>query len=93
MQAFWATFATAFLAVFVAELGDKTQLAALGLAASTERPWAVLAGSTLALVLAATLAVLAGRALHKVLEPRWLHYGGAALFVAIGVVMLVRGPR
>jgi hypothetical protein len=28
-----------------------------------------------------------------VLEPRWLHYGGAALFVAIGVVMLVRGPR
>lgn len=92
MQGFWAVFATTFVAVFVAELGDKTQLAALGLSASTDRPWAVLAGSTAALVLASVLAVLAGRALQKVLDPRWLHYGGAALFVVIGVVMLVRGP-
>lgn len=93
MQAFWATFATAFVAVFVAELGDKTQLAALGLSASSERPWAVLAGSTAALVLASAIAVGAGRALQRVLDPRWLHYGGAVLFVVIGVVMLVRGHR
>ena len=92
MQAFWATFGAAFLAVFVAELGDKTQLAALGLSASSQRPWAVLAGTTAALVLASALAVLAGRLLHKALDPRWLHYGGAALFLVIGVVMLVRGP-
>lgn len=92
MQAFWMTFGTAFVAVFVAELGDKTQLAALGLSASTDHPWAVLAGTTVALVLASVLAVGAGRLLTRALDPRWLHYGGAALFLVIGLVMLVRGP-
>ncbi|MCW8140086.1 MAG: TMEM165/GDT1 family protein [Planctomycetota bacterium] len=92
MQESWATFAAAFAAVFVAELGDKTQLAALGLAAGTRHPLAVLLGSILALSLAAALAVGLGRLLREAIDPRALHYAGAALFVAIGLVMLVRGP-
>lgn len=92
MEGFWATFATAFAAVFVAELGDKTQLAALGLSASGRPPLAVLAGSVVALSLASALAVGAGRLLTKAIDPRWLHYGGAALFLIIGAAMLVRGP-
>ncbi len=92
MQAFWMTFATAFGAVFFAELGDKTQLAALGLTSSGANPWAVLLGSIAALSLASALAVVAGKLLQRVIDPRWLHYGGALLFVVIGVIMLVRGP-
>lgn len=92
MQSFWVNFAAAFAAVFVAELGDKTQLAALGLSANSQRPWAVFAGSAAALVLASAIAVLLGRLFQKYVDPKWLHYGGAALFLAIGVLMLVRGP-
>ncbi len=92
MESWWGLFAAAFGAVFVAELGDKTQLAALGLSASGKHPWAVFAGSSAALVLASALAVGAGKLLSTRLDPRWLHYGGAALFVLIGVVMLIRGP-
>ena len=75
-----------------AELGDKTQIAAFGLAASQRRPWAVFFGSALALVVATAIAVAAGRLLSKHVDPRWLHYGCAALFLALGVFMLARGP-
>lgn len=89
----WSLFGAAFVTVFVAELGDKTQLAALGLSAAKDRPWAVFFGSSAALVVASALAVLVGRGLTRVLDPRWLHYGGAVLFLAVGVFLLVRGPE
>jgi Ca2+/H+ antiporter, TMEM165/GDT1 family len=91
-QSWWAAFAATFVAVFVAELGDKTQLAALGLSAGSRHPGAVLVGSVLALSTAAVLAVVAGRALARVIDLRTLHYAGGALFVALGLAMLVRGP-
>lgn len=89
----WTLFATTFAVVFVAELGDKTQLAALGLASAGRHPWAVFAGASLALILASALAVAAGKLLADRLDARWLHYGGAALFLVIGLWMLVRGPE
>lgn len=92
MQSFWATCGAAFVTVFVAELGDKTQLAALGLSAAAQHPLAVLLGTTVALVLASVLAVALGRLLKEAIDLRWLHYGGAALFLVLGIVMLVRGP-
>lgn len=92
MSAWWALFGTTFLAVFVAELGDKTQLAAFGLSASSERPWAVFLGASLALVLSTAVAVGAGRLLARHVDPRHLYYAGATLFLAIGVFMLLRGP-
>lgn len=93
MDSWWTVFATTFALVFVAELGDKTQLAALGLASSSARPWAVFWGSAMALVLASALAVGVGKLLAARLDPRWLHYGGAALFIILGGVMLWRGPE
>lgn len=88
----WSVFGATFVAVFVAELGDKTQLAAFGLAAAGKQPWAVFGGSALALVVASALAVGVGKLLAERLDPRWLHYAGASLFLVIGVVMLARGP-
>jgi len=87
-----AIFGTTFLTVFLAELGDKTQLAAAGLAASSRHTWAIFLGSSLALIASSALAVLVGRLLAERLDPRWLHYGGASLFLVIGLVLLVRGP-
>jgi len=92
MGAYWSTLAATFLAVFVAELGDKTQLAALGLSSATRHPWAVFLGSAFALVASSALAVGLGRFLAARLDLRWLHYGGAALFLSIGLYMLIRGP-
>ena len=92
-ESWWDLFGTTFVAVFVAELGDKTQLAAVGLAAVGKHPWAVFFGSALALVLAAALAVGVGKLLADRINPRWLHYGGATLFLVIGLVMFARGPE
>jgi putative Ca2+/H+ antiporter (TMEM165/GDT1 family) len=92
-SSWWTLMGTTFVVVFVAELGDKTQLAALGLATAGKHPWAVFMGSAAALVLASALAVGAGRLLADRLDPRWLHYGGAVLFLTLGVLMLARGPE
>jgi putative Ca2+/H+ antiporter (TMEM165/GDT1 family) len=85
----WKVFATAFATVFVAELGDKTQLATLGLAsASAGARLAVFAGSALALVATSLIAVLAGAAVGKFISPVWLERAGGALMLAIGAWVL-----
>ena len=92
VASFWTTFGAAFVTVFVAELGDKTQLAALGLSAGARHPLAVLLGSSAALVAASALAVAVGQALARWIDLRLLHHAGGVLFVVLGVVMLARGP-
>lgn len=89
----WTLFGTVFVTVFVAELGDKTQLAAFGLAAGGKHPSAVFFGSAAALILTSAIAVGVGKLAADHVDPRWTHYLGAVLFLAIGVVMLVRGPE
>jgi len=85
----WKLFATAFVTVFVAELGDKTQLATFGLAsgASAGR-WAVFAGSALALVCTSLVAVLAGAAIGKLVPAVWLERGAGVLMLVLGAWML-----
>lgn len=81
---FLATFAT----IFLAELGDKTQLATLSLAAGGSSRWVVFAGSALALVATSALAVLGGEALGRVIPPLWLRRGAGALFILLGILFL-----
>lgn len=78
-----------FALVFVAELGDKTQLAALTFTTSSQRPWMVFLGTSLALVTATALAVLLGDLLSRVLPPHVLQVGSGILFVLMGVILLV----
>ncbi|MBK9756333.1 MAG: TMEM165/GDT1 family protein [Nannocystis sp.] len=88
-------FATTFGLVFLAELGDKTQLATLSLAASSGQRWLVFAAAALALVLSSLLAVLLGEFLRSRIDPLWIQRSAAALFLILGTVMLVsslRGP-
>jgi putative Ca2+/H+ antiporter (TMEM165/GDT1 family) len=84
----WRLFLTTFSTIFFAEIGDKTQLAALSLSASHRSKWAVFGGSSLALVIATAIAVLAGDALGRVIPPVWLRRVAGLLFLTLGVLLL-----
>jgi Ca2+/H+ antiporter, TMEM165/GDT1 family len=84
-------FFTAALTIFIAELGDKTQLFALALSAKTHRPWSVLAGvSAGALVLIAPAAWI-GFSAAQLINPAWLRYVSAALLFAFALWIALRG--
>jgi putative Ca2+/H+ antiporter (TMEM165/GDT1 family) len=76
---------SALLLIFVAELGDKTQIAVAGLA-STQPPVPVWVGATLALALTSALGVLAGRTLLQRLPLRWLHLASGLFFLLLAVL-------
>ena len=84
----WKLLATTFLTIFLAELGDKTQLATFALASGGQSRWTVFLGSALALVASSAVAVLAGEALGRVISPIWLQRGAVVLFLVLGVVFL-----
>jgi len=85
------TLLTVFGAVFIAELGDKTQLATMLFAADRQvSKWTVFAGASLALILASGLGVLAGGLISQYVSERALRYVAGAGFIAIGVWTLAR---
>lgn len=82
---------TVFITVFLAELGDKTQLATLLFAADKEvSKLTVFAGASLALVAAAGIGVLAGSAMAQYINERYLHLIAGIGFIGIGLWMLVK---
>jgi Ca2+/H+ antiporter, TMEM165/GDT1 family len=87
----WRVALSTFAALFVAELGDKTQLAAMSLSASTKKPLSVFVGGTAALAAVTALGVLFGDALLRVVPERLIRKGAAVLFIGMGVWMLARG--
>ena len=84
----WKLLVSTFGAVFIAELGDKTQLATLSFATSGQSRWAVFIGSALALVCTSAIAVLAGEGLLKLVPPRVLQRVAGGLFLVIGAWVL-----
>lgn len=82
---------TVFGAVFIAELGDKTQLATMLFAADKEvSKWTVFLGASLALIVASGIGVLAGSALSHYVSERQLSYLAGIGFIAIGIWTLAR---
>ena len=80
------TLLTVFSTVFVAELGDKTQLATLLFASDREvSRWTVFSGAALALIVASAIGVLAGAMVSQHINEKYLHYIAGIGFVAIGV--------
>ncbi len=87
----WKIFLTIFGAVFVAELGDKTQLATMLFAADREvNRMMVFAAASAALVVASALGVLAGTLLSEFIVEKYLHYIAGVGFIAIGAVTLYK---
>jgi putative Ca2+/H+ antiporter (TMEM165/GDT1 family) len=85
-------FATVFVTVFLAELGDKTQLATLLFASDASHPrLTVFAASAAALVLASGVGVLAGSLVAAYVDPKALRRVAAFGFIGVGVWVLVAG--
>lgn len=80
----WQVFLTTFLMIFVAEMGDKTQFAALAASAGTESTFSVLLAVVLALAVAGTLGVVAGKYISGFITPQQMKWISGSLFLAIG---------
>jgi putative Ca2+/H+ antiporter (TMEM165/GDT1 family) len=85
----WKLILSTFGAIFLAELGDKTQLAAVTLSASTNKPVAVFIGASVALVAVSAVGVAVGAGLSEVLPLGVIRKVSAAAFVLIGIAMLM----
>jgi putative Ca2+/H+ antiporter (TMEM165/GDT1 family) len=85
----WKVFAVIFVTVFIAELGDKTQLATMLFAADKEvsKTMVFLAASA-ALIVASAIGVLAGSMLSEYMNEKTLHYIAGVGFIAIGTFTL-----
>lgn len=84
-------FLTVFAAVFVAELGDKTQLATMLFAADKAvSKLTIFTAASMALIVATAIGVLAGGIVAQYVSPKMLNYVAGAGFIAIGIWTLVR---
>ena len=81
----WKVFLTTFGTIFIAELGDKTQFAAIAASAGSTSKFSVLLGVVLALSLAGILGVLAGSLLGEFIDPSAMKWVSGSLFIAVGV--------
>ena len=88
----WRIAASTFAAVFLAELGDKTQLATFTLSAGTPSKASVLLGAATALIATSVIAVLAGGLIGQFIPAIWLKRGAGAVFLVLGVVYLLGKP-
>jgi len=85
-----ALLGSTFITVFLAELGDKTQLAIVSISGTTSRPGAVFAGSAAALVLASLVGAAAGGSLSSVIPPDALQLLASVGFLILGTRLILR---
>jgi Ca2+/H+ antiporter, TMEM165/GDT1 family len=81
-------FASTFITIFLAELGDKTQVTTLLLSAQSHAPWVVFAGAGAALVATSLVGVLLGRWLARKVPPRTLEVSVAILLLVIAALLV-----
>src|SRR5438034_7799977 len=86
----WGPLVTTVVVFFLAEMGDKTQLATVALAARFGSPVAVTAGTTLGMLAADALAVFAGNYLATRLSIIWIRRAAAALFFLFGLAVIFK---
>ena len=84
---FWTT----FLTVFLAEVGDKTQLAAMTATARSGALWTVFWAASAALVCATAIGVAVGGVLFRVIPEHLIKYAAGSAFILVGVWVLVKG--
>lgn len=84
----WRVLLTTFGVIFLAEMGDKTQLAAMTMAAQSKKPWAVFIGAALALTAVSAIGVLVGSVVGNYIPLIWVKRGAAVSFIVIGLLIL-----
>ena len=80
---FWTVFSSTFITIFLAEMGDKTQLVTLLMSAESQSPWVVFLGAAMALISTSLLGVIVGYWLSKKLSPKTLDLAVAILLLFI----------
>tara|TARA_Y100001968_G_scaffold326847_1_gene370704 strand:+ start:944 stop:1237 length:294 start_codon:yes stop_codon:yes gene_type:complete len=86
-------FFTTFVTVFLAEMGDKTQLTTITLSSTTNKPLAVFIGSSIALILATLLGALAGGSIANLVPPFLLKLLSGIVFLIIGIKILTKSKK
>lgn len=86
----WKIFTTTFATIFIAEIGDKTQFAAMAAAAQSKTILPVLLATVLALSFAGTLGVAFGAALGKYLDPERMKILSGVAFILMGTWIILR---
>lgn len=89
----WGIFATTVVAFFLAEMGDKTQIATVMLAAQFQSWSGVVAGTTLGMMLANAPVVWLGDAITRKISLTWVHRISAVIFAILGLLALWGGPH
>ncbi|MFM2113035.1 MAG: hypothetical protein RLZZ271_1695, partial [Pseudomonadota bacterium] len=84
----WGVFGTTLVAFFLAEMGDKTQIATVGLAARFDAFWGVVAGTTAGMMVANVPAVYLGSKLAHRIPMKLVHSIAALIFAALGAISL-----
>jgi len=85
----WKTVLTTFALVFLAELGDKTQLSTMILASRSKSAASVFIGSACALVISSLLGVIGGTFLQRYIPQNFIHVGAGISFILIGFLLLL----
>jgi putative Ca2+/H+ antiporter (TMEM165/GDT1 family) len=84
----WKTFLVAFGTIFLAEIGDKTQLAVIGLTGRTGSPLSVFSGAVASLAIITIVGVLIGEGLFRVIPKEYIKIGAGLLFIGVGILIL-----
>ena len=86
-------FFTTFVTIFLAEMGDKTQLTTITLSSSTNKPLAVFIGSSIALISATLLGALAGGSIANLIPAFLLKLLSGIVFLIIGINLLTQSKN
>jgi Ca2+/H+ antiporter, TMEM165/GDT1 family len=89
LQDVLSCFLSTFVTIFLAEIGDKTQVATLLLSAQSHNPMTVFVGAATALIATSLVGVLLGRWLSKVLQPRTLERVTGIILAIVAVLLLI----
>ncbi len=88
----WKAFLSVFGIVFIAELGDKTQLATMLFATDKEvSKYIIFFAASMALIVATALGILAGSLMSEYINEKYLHYFAGVMFIGIGAFILYSG--
>jgi putative Ca2+/H+ antiporter (TMEM165/GDT1 family) len=86
----WSVFSATFLTIFIAEIGDKTQFAAMAAASQSKSIMSVLLATILALAVPGSLGVVAGSLLSKFIDPVKIKYLSGSAFILMGFWILIK---
>ncbi|OQX83082.1 MAG: hypothetical protein B6D63_06775 [Candidatus Latescibacteria bacterium 4484_7] len=85
----WKTFFTTFSVMFLAELGDKTQLAVISLSSKYRSPVLIFIAASLAMITATAIGTALGTAIHSFVGAKMLKYISGGIFIAFGLVVIL----